>query len=797
MKQYIKKFSDVCINDIDIVGGKNASLGEMYNQLSKQGIHIPNGFATTSYAFQEFLKGNAIELPLKTLLKQLDRKKFSNLESIGKQARNHILNSELSSTFTDKILASYKNLSGKEAKSVAVRSSATAEDLPEASFAGQHDTYLNIKGQEHLLIAIKKCFASLYTNRAIKYREDHGFRHDNIALSVGVQLMVRSDIGCSGVGFTIEPESGFENIVLISGVWGLGENIVQGLVNPDEFYVFKPNLETDKNSIIKKKLGDKKLTMSYAKSQEEISTVNMETPKDKQQQFVLKDEEVIKLAKWAQLIETHYNKHMDIEWAKDGITNELSITQARPETVHQTRNKNIYTEYSLLEKGTVLCQGKAIGSKIIVGHSRLLKSPKHSGSLDKNTIIVTDTITPDWDPLLKKVAGIITNKGGRTSHAAIVARELGVAAIVGCGNATDMIKDREIITLSSAQGQTGHVYNGKLSFKTKELNFSNIKLPKTEAKMILADPDRAFQLSFYPNHGVGLLRMEFIITHLVKVHPMALVKFNVLKDAATKKKILDITQGYSDVTTYFIDKLAEGIATIAAAFYPKEVIVRLSDFKTNEYANLIGGRYFEPIEENPMLGFRGASRYYNPLYKKGFALECIAIKKVRDVNGLTNLKVMIPFCRTVEEGKKVLACMEENGLKRGENRLEIYTMIEIPSNVILAEQFAELFDGFSIGSNDLTQLTLGIDRDSELMDQLFDENDPAAKQMVELAIEAARKTNTKIGLCGQAPSDFKEYAAFLVQKGINSISFNPDALLQGIENINIAETALFKTAKPN
>lgn len=796
MESRIKIFSDIGIHNINSVGGKNASLGEMYNELTQKGVRIPNGFATTSYAFWELLEENSIKHSLKNLLKKLDRKNFSNLAVIGKQARDYILKGKLSTRFSEEIIAAYQNLCDNELKEVAVRSSATAEDLPEASFAGQHDTFLNIKGEEHLLTTIKKCFASLYTNRAIKYREDHGFRHDNIALSVGVQLMVRSDLSCSGVGFTIEPESGFENIILISGVWGLGENIVQGTVNPDEFYVFKPNLETNKNPIIKKTLGDKKLTMVYAKNKSKISTVNLGTPKDKQQQFILQDKEVIKLAKWAQIIEAHYGKPMDIEWAKDGITNELSITQARPETVHQARNKNILTEYSLLEEGTVLCQGKAIGAKISVGYARILKSPKNAEDLDKNTIIVTDTITPDWDPLLKQVAGIVTNKGGRTSHAAIVARELDVAAIVGCGNATEIIKDKETITLSTAQGQTGHIYKGELSFMTKEIDFSNITLPKTEAKMILADPERAFQLSFYPNNGVGLLRMEFIITHFVKVHPMALVNFNTLKDPSIKKKILEITKGYADKTTYFIDKLAEGIATIAAAFYPKEVIVRLSDFKTNEYANLIGGYDFEPTEENPMLGFRGASRYYNPLYKQGFALECKAIKKVRDINGLTNLKVMVPFCRTLKEGEKVLTCMDENGLKLGENGLEVYTMIEVPSNVILAEQFAELFDGFSIGSNDLTQLTLGIDRDSEIMGQLFDENNPAAKRMIEIAIKAAHKTNTKIGLCGQAPSDFPEYTAFLVEKGINSISFNPDALLKGIENINIAEKVLFKSAKP-
>ncbi|HEY5688611.1 MAG TPA: phosphoenolpyruvate synthase [Yeosuana sp.] len=792
MKGYIKHFNEINLNDIPIVGGKNASLGEMYNQLSKKGVRIPNGFATTSAAFWEFLKENKIQESLKDLLKQLDKRNYSNLKTIGEQARTLILNGKFSSVFKEEIEHAYMQLSDNNTREVAVRSSATAEDLPDASFAGQHDTYLNIKGKAALLAAVKKCFASLYTNRAIKYREDKGFKHDTVALSVGVQHMVRSDKACSGVGFTIEPESGFENVILLSGVWGLGENIVQGTVNPDEFYVFKPSLKQNKYPVIQKKMGDKKLTMIYSQEKQKTATVNLKTSKEKQEQFVLQDNEVVSLAYWAQLIEDHYQKPMDIEWAKDGLTNQLFITQARPETVHQTRNKNMLITYKLIEKGTLLTQGNAVGSKIKTGIACFLKTPKNAGQLDQNSIIVTDTITPDWDPLLKRVAGIVTNKGGRTSHAAIVARELGVPAIVGCGNATTTIKDGTTITLSCAQGKTGFVYQGKCQFEKEEIDFSNINMPKTEVKMILADPENAFQLSYYPNNGVGLLRMEFIITHHVKVHPMALVKFNDIKESSVKRKIMNITKGYDNKQDYFVDKLSQGIATITAAFYPKEVIVRLSDFKTNEYANLIGGKNFEPQEENPMLGFRGASRYYSELYKDGFALECKAIKKVRNDMGLKNLKVMVPFCRTLEEGKKVLASMKENNLTRGENGLEVYTMVEIPSNVILAEAFAEIFDGFSIGSNDLTQLTLGVDRDSELLGKLFDENDAAAKQMIKMAIQSAHKTNTKIGLCGQAPSDFPDFASFLVKEGINSISFNPDALLQGIKNINKAEKILIK-----
>jgi pyruvate,water dikinase len=787
MKKFIKYFNEIGIHNIPEVGGKNASLGEMYKNLAEQGVKVPNGFATTSKAFWRFLDENSLRKPLQILISQLDTKNYFNLNEIGEKARTLIMSGKLSPDFSQEIIEAYHVLSEKEKCTVAVRSSATAEDLPDASFAGQHDTFLNITGKGALLLAVKKCFASLYTNRAIKYRDEHGFKHDEIALSVGVQKMVRADKGCSGVGFTIEPESGFEKIILLSGVWGLGENIVQGAVNPDEFYVFKPILEQGKYPIIQKKLGDKKLTMIYSKSKRDNPTVNKHTTLSRQGQFVLPDKEIITLANWALAIEKYYQKPMDIEWAKDGLTNELFIIQARPETVHHSRNKNLLVTYKLLDKGKVLTTGNAVGSKIKVGIPRILQTPKEAKNLSHDHIIVTDTITPDWDPVLKQVGGIITNKGGRTSHAAIVARELGVPAIVGCGNATTTIKDGETITLSCAQGKTGYIYEGKIPFKEEEIDFSNIRMPHTEVKMILADPENAFQLSFYPNDGVGLLRMEFIITHSVKVHPMALVKFTELKNVSLIRQINKITRGYDSKQDYFIDQLSQGIATIAAAFYPKEVIVRLSDFKTNEYANLIGGRNFEPKEENPMLGFRGASRYYSELYKEGFALECAAIKKVRETMGLNNLKVMVPFCRTLEEGKKVVAIMEEYGLKRGTNGLEIYTMVEIPSNVILAEEFSKIFDGFSIGSNDLTQLTLGIDRDSGLMGKLFDENDPAAKKMISMAIASARKTNTKIGLCGQAPSDFPEFARFLVKEGINSISFNPDALLQGIENINKAE----------
>jgi pyruvate,water dikinase len=792
MNTYIKKFKEIGISDIAKVGGKNASLGEMFSKLSLKGISVPDGFATTAYAFEEFLTQNALHSKLDDLMRQLDRSNYDNLSEIGARARALMLAGELSQNLQSSIVAAYKKLCDENDFEVAVRSSATAEDLPQASFAGQHESYLNIKGKTALLNAVKKCFASLYTDRAIKYREQNGFAHQKVALSVGVQKMVRSDKASSGVIFTLEPESGFRDIIHMSGVWGLGENIVQGTVTPDEFLAFKPTLLQSKSAIIQKKLGTKAKTMIYNFDENE-SIINTDTPREKQELFVLNDEEIMKLAHWALLIENHYQKPMDIEWAKDGITGEIFIIQARPETVHSQRNPLLVKEYKLLEKGIALVQGEAIGSKITTGVARILKSPDEADKLQAGEIIITDTTSPDWDPILQKASAIITNKGGRTSHASIVARELGVPAIVGCANATDKIRDGEMITVSCCEGKTGFVYQGKLNFEVTDLDFSSIKKPETtEVMLIVGDPDKSFELSFYPNDGVGLMRIEFIITHSIQIHPMALVKFNELKDAAVKQKIEELTHHYPDKEKYFVDQLSQGVATIAAAFYPKDVIVRMSDFKTNEYANLIGGKDFEPKEENPMLGFRGASRYYNDLYKEGFRLECEAIKKVREDMGLTNVKVMIPFCRTIEEGNKVIAVMKRYGLEQGVNDLEIYVMAEIPSNVILAEKFAKIFDGFSIGSNDLTQLTLGLDRDSAIISSLFSEQNEAPKEMIATMIAKAKKAGTKIGLCGQAPSDFPEFARFLVEVGIDSISFNPDALLKGIDNILKAEEEEFK-----
>lgn len=790
MKELIKYFSEIGMNDVTTVGGKNASLGELYNHLSPLGVRVPDGFAVTSFAFETFLTHNSLHLPLYDLMQSLDKTDYSNLKDVGIKARRLMLEAEMPYPITVAITDAYKKLFGDSDTGVAVRSSATAEDLPQASFAGQHDSYLNVKSLVKVVKAVQRCFASLYTDRAIKYREDNDFAHEKVLISAGIQKMVRSDRACAGVGFTMEPESGFRDIIHLSGVWGLGENIVQGAVTPDEYLVFKPSLRQNKKAIIQQKLGDKLQTMIYAQNRSDMgATINTDTPPEKQQQFVVGPEEITLLANWSLLIEDHYGKPMDIEWAKDGITGELFIVQARPETVHSRRNPFIVKEYKLEEKGECLAEGNAIGSRITTGTAKILASVRDSDKLNKGDIIVTDITSPDWDPMLKKAAAIITNKGGRTSHASIVARELGVPAIVGCGNATEKIKDGELITVSCAEGKTGHIYKGSLKYTERDLDFTTIQKPETtEAMLIIGDPDQAFKLSFYPNDGVGLMRIEFIISHFIQVHPMALVKFNELKDETAKRKIEELTHHYPDKKQYFIDKLAQGIATIAAAFYPKDVIVRMSDFKTNEYANLIGGKEFEPAEENPMLGFRGASRYYSDLYKDGFKLECEAIKQVRESMGLTNVKVMIPFCRTVEEGEKVLAVMEENGLdRRKDESLEVYMMVEIPSNVLLAEEFASLFDGFSIGSNDLTQLVLGVDRDSSIVSQLFSEQNPAVKKMITSVIKIAGENGIKIGLCGQAPSDYPSFADFLVREGINSISFNADAILKGIENINKAE----------
>lgn len=785
MEKYIKYFSEINMADLPLVGGKNASLGEMFTSLTPKGILVPNGFAITVKAFQDFIAYNNLEHQIGVLMKDLDKADYHNLDAIGKHARMLMMSGRIPADLSLEITTAYENMFDDGMQEVAVRSSATAEDLPDASFAGQHESFLNVKGSFALLYAVRKCFASLYTDRAIKYREDKGFKHDKVFLSVGVQETIRSDIGCSGVGFTLEPESGFRNVVHVAGVWGLGENIVKGTVTPDEFLVFKPTLEKGFKSIIQKNLGSKSKMMVYAELDDEVNeVVNQDTPKELCNRFVLEDREIEKLARWALMIERHYKRPMDFEWAKDGIGNQLYIIQARPETIHGRVETPQLITYQLNEKGVEICRGEAIGSKIVCGRARLLSSPAEAAKLKPGDILITDTTSPDWDPVLKKVVGVITNTGGRTSHAAIIARELDVVAIVGTGNATARIKDGETITLNCAEGKTGYVLQGALKWNKTVADLVDFQLPETpKAQMIVADPEKAFTLSFYPNHGVGLLRMEFLISNWVQVHPMALVNPEAVTKEADKMKIAALTREYTDKPAYFVNKLSQGIAMIAAAFYPKEVIVRMSDFKSNEYAGLIAGEDFEPREENPMIGFRGASRYYHERYKAGFELECRAMKVVRDEMGFTNVKLMIPFCRTVEEGAKVVQLMGQFGLKRGENGLEILVMAEIPSNVLLADDFAKLFDGFSIGSNDLTQLTLGIDRDSALIADLFDEQNAASKQLIIQMIQKANALGKKIGFCGQAPSDSASFTRLLVDTGIDSISFNPDAFIKGITSL--------------
>lgn len=791
MSQYIRFFSDLNNEDTPEVGGKNASLGEMISQLGPKGIRIPAGYATTAKAYWDYLDHNGLREKLTSLLQKLDTKEFKNLRETGKKARELILKGEFPDELAEEIKQAYRQLEEKEKtlNSVAVRSSATAEDLPEASFAGQHDSFMNIQGPENTLQACKKCFSSLFTDRAIRYREHNGFEHMKVALSAGVQKMVRSDKASAGVGFTILPDSGYEKVLFLTGAWGLGDNVVQGAVNADEFYVFKPSLKKGMRSIISKKLGSKEKTMVYSSGsgKNDTPTINKKTPAKKQKQYVLTDDEIVQLAVWSLEIEDHYRRAMDIEWAKDGESGALYIVQARPETVHSGKDKSKIVEYRLKSEGKLITKGTGIGERITKGLSRILSSPTESDKLQKGDVLVTEITNPDWDNVMKKASAIVTNSGGRTSHAAIVARELGAVAVVGTENATKVIKDGQEITVSCAGGNIGKIFEGFLDWEEKEIDFGKQEDPETEVMLILADPDLAYSYSNYPVKGVGLMRLEFVINNVIQIHPLALRYFDKIKDKEAKKKISELTASYQEKHLFFVEKLAEGVATIAAAFYPREVIVRMSDFKSNEYANLIGGKEFEPDEENPMLGFRGASRYYSEKYKDGFEMECEAMKIVRDEMGFTNVKLMIPFCRTVEEGKKVINLMGDFGLKQGWNDLEIYVMCEIPSNVLQAEEFAEIFDGFSIGSNDLTQLTLGLDRDSALVSDLFDETNPSSKQMIRMAIEKAKKKGKKIGLCGQAPSDIPEFTQFLVEQGINSISFNPDAVAKGIKNILEAE----------
>ena len=780
----VRWFDQISMDDVAVVGGKNASLGEMYRELMPHGIRVPNGFATTAEAYRTFLRESALDEKIPEVLSGLNTSDIGNLQHHAMIIRHMILESPLGDSLSKAIVEAYHHMCDADQHQladVAVRSSATAEDLPDASFAGQQETYLNVRGQAALLEACRRCYASLFTDRAISYRAARGYDHMQVALSIGIQGMVRSDLATAGVMFSIDTETGFRNAVIINAAYGLGENVVQGSVNPDEYCVFKPTLLDGHRPILKKSLGSKSMKLIYDDGGSKM-TRNVTVSTEQANQYALDDDDILQLAKWACEIEQHYSDRkgsdcpMDMEWAKDGRTGELFIVQARPETVHSQRSVNALRRYHLRKRGTELLSGRSIGDKIASGPVRLIGNVQELSKFQEGEVLVTDKTDPDWEPVMKRAAGIITNRGGRTCHAAIVSRELGLPAIVGTGNATEVLKPKQPVTISCAEGDTGHVYEGECDFEVETVDLGSIARPKTKIMMNVASPDEAFAFSMIPNDGVGLAREEFIISNYVKIHPQALLDYANL-DETTRREVDAATKNYDDKPQFFVDKLAEGIAMICAAFHPKDVIVRLSDFKTNEYANLIGGKSYEPVESNPMIGFRGASRYYHPSFQAAFGLECQAVQKVRQDMGLRNLKLMIPFCRTVEEGKRVQEEMAKHGLVRGEDGLEIYVMCEIPSNVLVADQFAEIFDGFSIGSNDLTQLILGVDRDSEIVAHVFDERNDAVKRAIASVIATAKQSGTKIGICGQAPSDYPDFAEFLVRQGIDSISLTPDAVL--------------------
>jgi pyruvate, water dikinase len=785
MEKSIRWFEEISRHDTDQVGGKNASLGEMIRGLKEEGIRVPDGFATTAEAYRAFIAENNLEEQIRTELAALAEGR-KPLDKVGKAIRRLFTEGEWPKGIVDEISEAYLELcrrNEEEEVDVAVRSSATAEDLPEASFAGQQETFLNVSGTKELLDACRRCYASLFTDRAIVYRENNDFDHLKVALSVGVQKMVRSDKASAGVMFSIDTESGFPRVVVINAAWGLGENVVQGAITPDEYMVFKPLLDNVAVvPIIEKSLGSKEQKMIYGRGGTH-ATRNVKTSRSERTSFVLTDEEIVQLGRWACVIEKHYGVPMDIEWAKDGDTQELYIVQARPETVQSRLGAGEFKSYTLKEKGERLISGLAIGQSIATGKTQVIRSAEDINRFEEGSILVTGMTDPDWVPIMKKAAGIVTDFGGRTSHAAIVSRELGIAALVGTGDGTKVLKDGQDVTLSCAEGDEGYVYKGILDFEAQQIDLENLPETRTQIMLNVAEPSASFRWWRLPCRGVGLARMEFIINNIIKVHPMALVRFDELEDRKAKRRIEELTEGYPDKPEYFVDILARGIARIGASQHPHPVIVRLSDFKTNEYAGLIGGAEFEPKEENPMLGFRGASRYYDERYRDGFALECRALKRVREEIGLDNVVVMVPFCRTLEEADRVLEVMAEHGLKRGEKGLEIYVMAEIPSNVLLAEEFAQRFDGFSIGSNDLTQLTLGIDRDSGILKKLFDERNPAVKKIIRDLIVSARKSGTKVGICGQAPSDYPDFAEFLVDLGIDSISLNPDSVINVIKRV--------------
>ncbi len=788
---YIRWFNDLGIEDIPLVGGKNASLGEMYRELTPQGVKIPNGFAVTAEAYRYLLDKAAAWEPLHEALDGLNANDIEDLARRGARARDLIYGISLPDDLRDQILGAFHELRRQYAGdiSVAVRSSATAEDLPNASFAGQQDTFLNIESDEQLLDACRRCFASLFTDRAIHYRVDQGFDHFKVALSIGVMKMVRSDLAASGVMFSLDTETGFRDVVFITGAYGLGENVVQGTVGPDEFYVHKPTFEQGHRAVLHRTLGSKKIKMQYAVGHTRATTRNVPTLKEDRQRFCITDSDVLTLAEYALKVEKHYStqagraKPMDMEWAKDGIDGELYMVQARPETVESQISGTMLEMFHLQTSGAILAIGNAVGTRIASGRARLISDVTRLHEFQPGDVLVADTTTPDWEPVMKIAAAIVTNRGGRTCHAAIIARELGIPAVVGCDNATQAVPDAAPVTVDCSQGAQGRVYAGELAFEKEVTDLGELARPATAIMINLGNPDIAFKTSFLPNDGVGLARMEFIINESIKAHPMALLHPERVRDPAQRKQLDALSYGYDSPTDFFVKHLSEGVGTIAAAFWPKPVVVRMSDFKSNEYAALLGGQDFEPIEANPMLGFRGASRYTHPNYAEGFALECAAMKRVRDELGLTNVIPMIPFCRRVEEGERVLQAMTDNGLKRGENGLQIYVMCEIPNNVIQIDAFAKLFDGFSIGSNDLTQLTLGVDRDSDIVAFDFDERDAGVKEMIRLAVDGARRNHRHSGLCGQAPSDYPEMAEYLVQIGIDSISLNPDTVLDTTRHI--------------
>jgi pyruvate,water dikinase len=782
--KYIRGFAELGIEDVPLVGGKNASLGEMYRNLAASGVKVPNGFAVTAEAYRYFLSANRLEARIGDALARLDVRDVTRLAATGAQIRGWLREATLPADLVEEIGSAYQGLASEYGPEpdVAVRSSATAEDLPDASFAGQQETYLNVRGLDALLERCRHVFASLFTDRAISYREDKGFEHMGVALSIGIQKMVRSDLACSGVMFTLDTESGFRDVVFITSAYGLGENVVQGAVNPDEFYVFKPTLRSGFRPLIKRQRGEKAMRMVYAAGPAAGAAVtNRAVPEAERHRFSLTDDEVLELARYAVAIEDHYSaragvpRPMDIEWAKDGESGELFIVQARPETVHAVRAGVIEETYSLGERGPVLARGKSVGHKVAAGRARVILSASRMKELQRGEVLVTDMTDPDWEPVMKIASAIVTNRGGRTCHAAIVARELGIPAVVGTGDATTAIPDGQEVTVSCAEGDVGLIYAGRLAFQVDTVDYSKLPRPKTKIMLNVGNPDLAFTASALPNEGVGLARLEFIINSSIRVHPRALLEFDRLSPAL-KDQIRPLIAGYPSPREYYVQRLAEGVATIAAAFYPRPVIVRMSDFKSNEYAALIGGEAYEPREENPMIGFRGASRYPSEMFADCFTLECAAMRRVREDMGLGNVELMLPFVRTPEEGRRVLELMASQGLARGEKGLQVKLMCEIPANVMLADEFLKDFDGFSIGSNDLTQLTLGIDRDSGLLTG-YDERNPAVLRMMQIAIEACRRHGKYVGICGQAPSDFPEITAWLVEQGIGSMSLNPDSVL--------------------